>query len=144
MKRLTRREEVVKHLYTETMRKVMMVIFRFWTMPRDILVGENWQKFTGAQLRANYNYEVDLISVPPMSPAQRKMEAIQLTGFFAQFPNINLQEMEKVIIDAINDPRYQSIFVNQQKPAINGQATSGPPVAGEGQGSVVPGSGASR
>jgi len=143
--RLIRREDVVKHLYLETMRKVTMLVFKFWPNERDILVGTNWQKFVGAKLRGQYNYTVDLVSNPPLTPVQRKIEALQMTAFFLQFPNANMQAVQQFIIDSIADPRFEGFFGAQGAPsALGGQMSpaSGASAQGSsGRAAIGPGAG---
>ncbi len=141
--RMQRREDVVKHLYTEAMRKVIMILFRFWTTPRDVLIGEDWVKFNGAQMRGSYEFSVDLVNEPPLSPTQRKMEAIQMTAFFSQFPNLDIEKVERHIIAAIGDPRYRGFFKGlEQTPNLGSQMPPGGASSQTGEGRPVVGPGA--
>ena len=114
-RRQVKKEDVVRELYGEAMRKCTVLTFAFWSRPRDILVGDEWQRFTGAQLKGRYSYQVDLLNREVMSSAQRKMEALQMLLMLAQYPNANIQELEKYVIAAANDPSFEGFFIDRQQ-----------------------------
>lgn len=128
--RLIRKEDVVRYLYCETMRKVMLVIFKYWSRPRDILVGDKWMKYSGDSLKGMYSYTCDLTERRVLSVAQRKMEAIQMLSFFAQFPNINLGRIEQYVMDAAADPAFPGFFQQAQPPQAGPQLPRNASAAG--------------
>lgn len=121
--RLVRRENATTYLYVESMRKVIKIIFRFWTMPRDILVGQRWLKFNGAQLRGKYRYRADVVNHPLMTPTERTFEAMNMLAFFAQFPGLDINVVKTFVLDAVNDPRFTGFFGSegQQQGLLQGQ-----------------------
>lgn len=136
MGRTSSKEDAVKHLYTETARKLLMIVSKLWTTPRPILVGREWFQFTGAQIRGKFNFKCDLQTRSNMSKAQRTMYAMQMMMQFAQFPNVDLAKMEQHIMAMVNDPSFDGTFaLPQQSPQQQGQLPQGASAAG-GVGSV--------
>jgi len=117
--RQVRKEDVARELYSGAIRNCLLLTFRFWSRPRDILVGNEWQRFTGAQLSGRYSYQTDLLNRNVMSSAQRKMEALQMLVALSQYPNANLQALEKYVVDASNDPAFQGFFLQPKPPQGN-------------------------
>jgi hypothetical protein len=127
MGRTSSKEEAVKHLYLETARKLLLVISKFWTTPRPILIGREWYHFTGAQLNGKFNFKCNLQTRSNLSKAQRTMYALQMMMQLSQFPNVDLAKMEQHITTMVNDPSFDGMFQlpeGQQSPK-NASAAGG-------------------
>jgi len=108
--RFTKKEDVVKWIYREVARKALMIVQSYWTTPRSILVDQDWYSFTGTQIKGEFGFKTALHTRSALSKPQRMMQAMQMMQFFAQFPNINLQEVERHILAAVNDPSFDGFF----------------------------------
>lgn len=113
------KEDAAKHLYNESMRKMLNLVFRYWTAPRTLLLNNEWVKFTGQQLSGRYGFRTHLATRSNMSKPERLMQALQMMGYFAQFPNIDLARIEKYIMDAANDPQFTGFFQMQNQPQLS-------------------------
>jgi len=108
--RTSRRMSCVIDLYTETIRKINKIIFRYWKLPRFTMVGNEWVKFTGEELEGDYLYDVTLSTKRNLSIAQRKVEAIAMIAQLAQIPGVNIEAMKKYVIDASGDPYFAEML----------------------------------
>lgn len=109
-KRTMKRAGSVVSLYTDLIRKINKIIFRFWTVPRYAMVGNEWAKFTGAELSGDYLYDVSLSTKRSTSIAERKIESLMLLQQFAQIPGVNLPELLNYVISASSDPGFERIL----------------------------------
>lgn len=124
-KRESRRSGVVTKLYIGTIKKVNQIIFKYWRMPRYMMVGSEWVKFTGEELKGDYGLDVSLSSKRNISMAERKIEALMLLGQLApMLPPENVGALYKYLIDASGDPEFSSIFASSQSGGQKGPAAS--------------------
>ena len=113
--RTSRRMSVVVDLYLDTIRKVNQVIFSFWKTPRNQKIGGEWVKFTGADIKGDYSYDLSLSTKRNVSVAQRKMEAMMTVVQLAQMGMpMNPNELVKYVTDAANDPAFERLFQGMQ------------------------------
>jgi len=125
--RTSRRMNTVIDLYTESIRKINKICFRYWKLPRYAMVNNEWLKFTGDELEGDYLYDVTLSTKRNLSRAQRKIEAITTMAQLSQIPGTNLEEMKQYIVDASGDPAFSGMLNVQTSnnqgaaPAAQGQ-----------------------
>ncbi len=122
--RTSRRMNSVVDLYTETIRKLNKIIFRYWKLPRYMLVENKPIKFTGDELEGDYLYDVTLSTKRSLSMAERKIESIMLLAQLAQIPGINLDALKQYVVDASSDPAFESILAIGQKGGGGGGGAS--------------------
>lgn len=132
--RTNRRMNSVVDLYIETITKINKIIFRYWKMPRYMMVGKEWMRFTGDELEGDYLYDITLSTKRNLSMAQRKMEAIMMMAQLAQIPGIDLNAMKQMIINASGDPAFAGMLPLLQQGGQGGQ----PAPAGQGQLPTIP------
>jgi hypothetical protein len=108
--RTSRRMSTVVDLYTETIRKINKIIFRYWKLPRYTMVNSEWVKFTGEELEGDYLYDVTLSTKRNLSMAQRKIESIQMMSQLAMIPGVNIEAMKQYVIDASGDPAFADML----------------------------------
>ncbi len=119
--RTSRRMSAVTDLYIEAIKKINKIIFRYWKLPRHMMVGSEWVKFTGEELEGDYLYDVTLSTKRHLSMAQRKVESIQMIAQLAQIPGVNLAAMKQYVIDASGDPAFSDMLKTVQNKAPAGQ-----------------------
>jgi len=112
--RFTSKEDVVRFLYREVGRKALMLVQAFWTSPRNILVDQEWYSFVGSKIEGEFAFKTSLHTRSSLSKPQRMMQAMQMTMFFAQFPNVNMEAIQKHILAAVNDPSFEGFFTPPQ------------------------------
>ncbi len=123
--RTSRRMGSVIDLYIDTIRKVNSIIFRYWKMPRYMMIGNEQVKFTGEELEGDYLYDVTLSTKRNVSMAQRKMESLQMMIALSQIPGVNLEAMKQYIMDASGDPAFEALLGGAQKNALPTQGQGG-------------------
>jgi hypothetical protein len=102
---------MVRDLYIETMEKINKLVFAFWKTPRSVLVGQDWQRFTGDEVRGDYLYELSLSAKRDVSKAERKVEALMMLGqlmplFQAGMP----PQIMEYLTNAANDPAFEMLL----------------------------------
>ncbi len=112
--RTSRRMSTVINLYTETIRKINKIVFKYWKLPRYMMVGSEWVKFTGDELEGDYLYDVTLSTKRNLSMAQRKIESLQMIAQLAQIPGVNINAMKQYVIDASSDPAFADMLGSVQ------------------------------
>ena len=118
------KQDVIRYAYINVMRKVLKMVSRYWTTPRPVAQGKDWMLITGKDLSGNFSFDVTLSTRSQMSKGARKQEALQMMLAFAQFPNVDLRQVEQHILDAVNDPSFEGFFTGV------GQSFSPPPQQG--------------
>lgn len=108
-RRASRRFGGVSTLYLDLITKINKICFSFWKLPRFAMVGNEWVKFTGQELRGDYLYDVSLSTKRSLSKAQRKVEALMLMGQFTQM-GLASPELLKYVTDATADPAFEKIL----------------------------------
>ncbi len=141
-RRMTKKTDVAVYCYREVIRKSMLMVFSYWKQPRSILVGDKWRRFVGDRLKGRYAYNADLVNRAIMSPAQRKMESLQMMVYLSQFPNVNLAAVQQYVIAAADDPSFEGFFTGiQPQGAMQGRPQPG---GGGGEGRPTLGAGVSN
>jgi len=130
--RTNKRVNTVIDLYINCIKKVNQIAFTYWKLPRYIMVGNDWVKFTGEELKGEYLYDVTLSTKRNLSRAQRKIETMQMMMQLAQIPGVNINAMKKYIADASSDPAFPALLgmvqgqqQQQQMAPQQGQKTIG-------------------
>lgn len=105
----------VGRAYKTLSRKVNGLIFKFWRTPRIIdVVGEDglvkWVSYVGHQLAGEYSYSVSFTQQSPMSPQQRKQEALQMYQLLAADPMADPIQVRRYVSGAFNDQNFSSIW----------------------------------
>lgn len=113
--RLSRRSDKVADFYVDTIRKVNEIIFRYWRIPRTVMItGEDglpaWMQFTGSSIRGRYNYSLGFSSEPELGLTERRQQALQLYSIMAQDPMVNQEALRRYLSDAFNDPEFSQIW----------------------------------
>ncbi len=132
--RTSKRMNVVGRLYIETIRKLNYVSFTFWKLPRFAMVGSDWVKFTGEELRGDYLYDISLSTKRQLSRSQRKLEAIMMMSQLIGLPNVNIPELYRYVLDAASDPGFERIL--GQGAARGGAAPGGASSSGAAPGAL--------
>ncbi len=130
--RTSRRMSAVVDLYIDTIKKVNQIIFRYWKVPRFMMVENEFIKFTGDELEGDYLYDVTLSTKRNLSMAERKVESIAMIAQLAQIPGINIEAMKQYVMDASGDPAFTAMLQNVQNQR---------PPAGQGQLPTIPSTG---
>jgi len=111
--RMDARRDVGADTLVEMLRKVNQIIFKMWTAKRVMQVvgpdgAAQWVKYTGPELRGEYNLQVDPDSGIPTTKANRRNELMAAIAFvaktggniqplvrqmLAEFPGVNLREI---------------------------------------------------
>ena len=137
MKRESKRASMVEALYTEAVRKLNKIVFNFWTVPKYIMSGNDWVKFTGQEIEGDYLYDLSLANKRQVSRSQRKVEALMTMMQIMSIPGINPQAALKYIIDASADPAFERILMpakGQVNPAAQGALPTIPSTQAAGAG----------
>ncbi|RLG87894.1 MAG: hypothetical protein DRO16_05600 [Thermoprotei archaeon] len=108
--RTSKRTGMVVDLYIDAITKINKICFTYWKLPRYMMVGNEWVRFTGEEIEGDYLYDVTLSTKRNLSRAQRKIEAMQMMTQLAQIPGIDLNAMKQYIIDASADPAFPTIL----------------------------------
>lgn len=122
-RRSSRRFGGISTLYLDLITKINKICFTFWKLPRFAMVGNEWVKFTGEELRGDYLYDVSLSTKRSLSKAQRKVEALMLMTQFMQM-GLASPELLKYVTDATNDPAFERILA-----PMSGKGGGGQPAA---------------
>lgn len=139
--RMTRRQMIVANTYTEAMRKINAIVFKYWTGPRMIqIVGPEglpaWQSFIGTQLQGKYNYKITFQDAPFESIEQQQAMAQQAYMMAAQDPSMDVNAARRYLATSQRSPSLRQIINPQQ----GGMPGGGAPGQGQGQGRI-PGGG---
>jgi len=121
------RVQMVGNLYLDAIQKVNKVIFAYWTFPRSVMVGREWVRFTGEEIKGDYLYDISLAQKRNISRAEKKVEAMMMLAQLlplleGQDPN----EVKRWLSDAANDPAFERLlgFVRgggQKAPSVGGK-----------------------
>ncbi len=122
--RQSRRVDAMIILYLDTVRKLIGLVRRFWTMPHTVQVNDNFVFFTGDDLHGEFNYDISLSTKRHMSMTDRKMEALSLLANMAQYPGANLPAIEEQVIRVANDPTFANFFLSTSNKKGGGQSQS--------------------
>lgn len=108
--RTSKRTGMVVDLYIDAITKINKICFSYWKMPRYMMVGNEWMKFTGEELQGDYLYDVTLSTKRNLSRAQRKLESIQMMMQLGQIPGVDINAMKQYIVDASGDPEFPAVL----------------------------------
>lgn len=109
------RMQMVKGLYLDAMRKVNQVIFSYWVRPRSVMVGREWAKFTGEEIKGEYLYDLNLAAKRSLGKAERKVEALMMLGQL--MPLLQGQDPKQILeflMNAANDPSFERLLGMKQ------------------------------
>ncbi len=110
-RRTGRRFGAISNLYIDTITKVNQISFAFWKMPKYMMVGNEWVRFSGEELKGDYLYDVTLSTRRNLSRAERKVEAMMMMAQLSALPGIDYPAMLQYLQDAVNDPAFEKILV---------------------------------
>ena len=123
--RTSKRTGMVVDLYIDAITKINKICFNYWKMPRYMMVGNEFVKFTGDELKGDYLYDVTLSTKRNISRAQRKIESIQMVAQLAQIPGVDINALKQYISDASADPQFPAMLgmgqQGQQQQVPNGR-----------------------
>jgi hypothetical protein len=102
---------MVRDLYIDAIVKVNKVIFSYWTFPRSVMVGREWVRFTGAEIKGDYLYDINLAQKRTLSKAERKVEAMMMLAQLMPMlqgadPNLIFEHLS----NAANDPAFERLL----------------------------------
>lgn len=141
--RMSRRGNLVKKLYQDSIRTINNIAFTYWTMPRYIEVfgrqdAERWVRANGPSLKGRYDYDIDLTNTAELE--SRKLQALQIYSAMSQDPSVNHAELQMYLANQVNDPSFTRLFnasvpnamsqVPQNGRGISAQAGGGNGTAG--------------
>jgi len=142
--RLGRRQKNIRKLYEGIIRKLNQFVFSFWKdeQVQEILGPDglkSWARFTGEQLRGEYQYEITFTNEIVPTGNDKKMEALQLYNQMRGDPMINPQGLMEYMMTAYGRD-LQGVFNQNANVSLQvpGQGSS------TGQGSVPAGNGQSQ
>jgi hypothetical protein len=86
--RIDERRDIVADILTNIVRKFNQVVFEKWNaqMVRSIVGPDGakwWLKFSGAEIKGEYNIKVDPLDAVPVNPETRKKEALDMAQGYA-------------------------------------------------------------
>ena len=122
--RQSRRVDAMIELYLGTIKKLIGIVRRFWTMPHTVQVNDEFIFFTGDDLIGELTYDISLSTKRHMSMTDRKLEALQLLANMAQYPGANLPAIEEQVVRVSNDPNFANFFLSTSQKQGSGQAAS--------------------
>lgn len=115
--RISERRDILGDSLASIVRKWNQFIFKFWTTEKVVRVvgpeGEwSWVRYTGDQLRGEYNMFVDPDSGMPMSRALKMQSAKDMFGTFNGDPMVDQVLLREILIDAYAgiDPRSAQLL----------------------------------
>lgn len=104
----------VGRLYTDVTRKVNQTIFTFWKTPRTVqLSAENWPRFTGEDIRAEYSYNTTFGFARPMDANARRQEAFQIYMLGVNDPYMDQVELRKYLARVYHDVEFNRLFTEK-------------------------------
>jgi len=117
-RRQTPRVGMVRDLYLDAIVKLNQVIFSYWTFPRSVMVDREWVRFTGAEIKGDYLYDITLAQKRILSKAERKVEALMMLAQLMPFlQGADPNQVFEYLSNAANDPAFERLlgFVRGQK-----------------------------
>lgn len=120
MLRADERRDLVADLIAETFRdKIHPLIFQNWGAERTVQVTSlgGWVRFTGEQIRGDYDVEVMADSVLPLSKRQEQEMAVAALNMFRGDPRIKQQELYLQVLQRFRDlvPDPESLLVPEEE-----------------------------
>jgi hypothetical protein len=120
MLRADERRDMVADLIAETFRdKIHPLIFQNWSAERVIQVTAlgGWIRFTGEQIRGDYDVYVVADSVLPLSKAQEQQMAVAAFNLFRGDPRIRQRELYMQVLSRFRDlvPDPESLLVPEEE-----------------------------
>lgn len=119
--RQTRRQKRVADIYTNTLRKVNEIVFRYWRAPRMIqIVGPEgmmaWQQYVGSQLKGQYSYRMTFQDAPFPTIEQQQALAMQAYQMSMQDPSMDPIAARKFLARSMRSGNINTIWqgLNQQ------------------------------
>lgn len=102
---------MVRDLYLDAIRKLNQVIFSYWTFPRSVMVNREWVRFTGAEIKGEYLYDINLTQKRVISKAERKVEAILMLAQLMPFlQGADPNQVLEYLANAANDPSFERLL----------------------------------
>lgn len=131
--RFTRRQKRVADIYTNTLRKVNEIIFRYWKAQRMIqVVGPEgmmaWQSFIGSQLKGRYSYRMTFQDAPFPSMEQQQGLAMQAYQMSMMDPTMDPIAARRFLMRSMRNGNFNTLWQGLQ-----GQG-GGPGAGAQGQG----------
>ncbi len=123
--RVDERRDILTDVQALCVRKINQMIFQWWSVPKVIKIageqGSQWVKYTGTQLKGEYDYKIESDDALPMTGERRRQEALALYQMLAKDPFINEVELRKWLID-----KFQGANANRlvKPPQQQGQGPS--------------------
>lgn len=111
IRRESPRVQMVRDLYVDSMSKVNKVIFTYWKRPRAVMVGREWVRFTGDEVKGDYLYDLSLAAKRDLSRAERKVEALMmLTQLMPLLQGQDPKQIFEFLSNAANDPSFERLL----------------------------------
>jgi len=111
MIRQSPRLQMIADLYLDVMEKVNQVIFTYWTVPRSVMIGKEWVRFTGDEIKGEYLYDLNLTQKRVLSKAERRVEALMMLAHLG--PLLEGQDPSQILehlVNAANDPAFERLL----------------------------------
>jgi len=110
-RRQTPRVAMVRDLYLDAITKLNQVIFSYWTFPRSVMVGREWVRFTGEEIKGDYLYDITLAQKRILSKAERKVEAMMMLAQLMPFlQGADPNQVFEYLSNAANDPSFERLL----------------------------------
>jgi hypothetical protein len=144
--RVDERRDIMADVLVSISRKFLQMIFKFWTAERLIKVvgpqgAELWLKYTGDELKGEYDFRLDPDSGLPVTRGLRYQQAEKLFGMLATSPYVDQQMLHKMLLRQFEwiDPSWQLILNPSQNPNMPMVMPGMPPPGGQKGGGQGPG-----
>lgn len=101
----------VANVYEETIRGINQMIFSFWKTPRMIRTQDGeWPSFTGAEIKAEYSYQIDFGLKKPQDLETRRTEAINAYLMLREDPQVNQVKLREYLSKRYADVEFGALF----------------------------------
>jgi len=115
-RRMGFRQAAVSRMWQDTIRFLNQVIFTFWKTPRVFQVAQNeWPRFTGEEIEAEYSYEVAFGLSTILEPTARRLEAMNLYLTLRTDPSVNQIELRRYLSRVYNDVEINRLFITEKE-----------------------------
>lgn len=105
------RLNTIAQAYIDIIKKVNQVVFTFWKSPRYIRIGKDqWPKFTGDEIKAEYDYKLGIGVDNLADPMNRQQFAMQMYQMLAMDPLVAPDRLRDFLVRNFGDAEFNNIF----------------------------------
>jgi len=101
--RMDEKRDAMADLLQNMMRKVMQIVFKFWTKERVAqIVGFDgaiyWVKYSADAIRGEYTLKVDIESMTPQTKQLRRQDLMQMIQALGSNPRVNIDYLMQMLL----------------------------------------------